>query len=453
MGTSAHSTLLIVDDDVAFVRAAAEIAGSAGYDVSIAGCVEHARTRLRRQSFDLVLLDLSLPDGSGMDLVEDCDLGQTQVVIVTGHPTVETLIRAFRAPLFDYLIKPIQPVEYRELLERTAQTRALPIPSSQGGWCGLVGESAELAQVITQIKRVAATDAAVLIQGESGVGKELVAHAIHANSGRGGEFVALNCGAVAPELLASQLFGHERGSFTGATARHIGYFEQAHGGTLFLDEITEMPLHLQVHLLRALENRTVRRVGGNEDIAVDARIVAATNFPLGRAIGENRLREDLFYRLGEFPLTVPPLRDRADDVVPLANLFLARLNDRYGEHKAFTPAALAQLKRYPWPGNVRELRNLVGRAYLMAGENTISRPLEDVKVNEPLDETASSLTLAVGMSLEEIERRMLIKTLAHFNDDKTKAARVLGVSVKTIYNKLARYHELDSVSGDAMRSA
>ncbi len=451
MGLSARSTMLIVDDDVAFVRAAAEIARSVDYEVTIASSVEQARTRLRRQCFDLVLLDLSLPDGSGMDLVEHCDLGQTQVVIVTGHPTVDTLIRAFRAPLFDYLIKPIQPVEYRELLDRTAQRRPLPIPSSEGGWCGLVGESAELAQVITQIQRVAATDAAVLIQGESGVGKELVAHAIHENSGRGGSFVALNCGAVAPELLASQLFGHERGSFTGATGRHIGYFEQARGGTLFLDEITEMPLHLQVHLLRALENRTVRRVGGNEDIEVDARIVAATNYPLGRAISDNRMREDLFYRLGEFPLTVPPLRERAVDVVPLANLFLARLNERYGVRKVFTPAALDQLRRYPWPGNIRELRNLVGRAYLMAAENTISKPLEDVRVEEPLDETDNSLTLAVGMSLEEMERRMLLKTLAHFNDDKTKAARVLGVSVKTIYNKLARYQQLELVAGDAVQ--
>lgn len=322
------------------------------------------------------------------------------------------------------------------------------------GWCGLIGESAAVHQIVTQIKRAAPSDASILIHGESGVGKELVARAIHSNSERIGEFVALNCGAVAPELLASQLFGHERGSFTGANARHIGYFEQARGGTLFLDEIAEMPLHLQVHLLRALENKTIRRVGGTEDIDVDARIIAATNYPLGRAVADTRLREDLFYRLGEFPIPVPPLRERSEDVIPLAHLFLSRVNERHGVHKTFTSSALEQLRRYAWPGNVRELRNVVGRAYLMAAGTSISDPLVDLRISAPLDDTASSLTLAVGMSLQDMERRMLLKTLKFYNDDKTKAARVLGVSAKTIYNKLARYgiQESDAALTNLLRS-
>jgi DNA-binding NtrC family response regulator len=441
MGQSGQPSLLIVDDDPVFVRAAAEIARSVDYDVTVAGTLEQARSRLQRRHFDLALIDLSLPDGSGLDLVEHCDIARTQVVLVTGHPTVESVIRAFRAPLLDYLVKPIEPVEYRKLLQRTAEQRPLPLPSAEQGWRGLIGASDALRSIIAQVERVGPTDATVLIQGESGVGKEVVARAIHDASGRSGEFVALNCGAVAPDLLASQLFGHEKGSFTGAVGRHAGYFEQARDGTLFLDEITEMPTHLQVHLLRALENRVVRRVGGDEDIPVETRIVAATNWVTARAVAEGRLREDLFYRLGEFPITVPPLRERADDVPPLANLFLARLNERYDSRKVFTAAALEQLRLHPWPGNVRELRNVVGRAFIMAAGDTISEPLDGAPVARPLDETPSSLTIGVGMTFDEIERRMLIKTLEFFKDDKTKAARALGISVKTIYNRLARYQQ------------
>ncbi len=352
---------------------------------------------------------------------------------------VDNVICPFRPTQPDLRVKSIESVAFLELPRATAVEPVKPAVANSEAWCGLVGESEGLSQLITQIKRVAPSDASVLIQGESGVGKELVAQAIHSNSGRKGDFVALNCGAVAPDLLASQLFGHERGSFTGASARHLGYFEQAREGTLFLDEITEMPLHLQVHLLRALESKTVRRVGGGEDIRIDTRIIAATNHPLGRAVADSKMREDLFYRVGEFLLTVPPLRDRSEDVIPLAHFFLTRLNERHGVHKDFSTRALEQLRLYAWPGNVRELRNIVGRAHLMAAETTICDPLQGLRVSQPLDETACSLTLAVGMSLEDIERRMLLKTLKYYNDDKTRTARVLGVSVKTIYNKLVRY--------------
>jgi DNA-binding NtrC family response regulator len=440
----AQPSLLIVDDDVGFVRAAAEIARGGGFDVTIAGTVEQAMSRMRRGNFDLALIDLYLPDGSGLELVECFDLGSTQVVVVTGQPTIESALRAFHTPVIDYLVKPIQPQRYRDVLERVAQQRSLPLPAMPGGWHGIVGASEALRAIITQIERVGPTEASVLIQGESGVGKELVARAIHEVSGRTGPFVALNCGAVAPDLLASQLFGHERGSFTGATGRHTGYFEQSEGGTLFLDEVTEMPIHLQVHLLRARENRVIRRVGGTEDIGVDARIVAATNAPVTQAVGEGKLREDLFYRLGEFPIQVPALRERADDVAPLANLFLARLNERYGNHKTFSAAALEQLRGFPWPGNVRELRNAVGRAYIMTPGDTITDPLGGAKLPGLLEETPSSLTISVGMTFDEIERRMLRKTLDFYGDDKTKAARALGISVKTIYNRLARYEEEDS---------
>lgn len=441
MEPAANPTLLIVDDDVSFVRAAAEIARSASFDITVAGSVSQAEQRLRRETFDLALIDLSLPDGYGLDLVHTCIQHGTEVVLVTGYPTVESAVQACRASLLDYLVKPIDPARYRELLRRVALDRRLPPPTPVGGWHGLVGASVATSLLITQIQRVAPTDAAVLIEGENGVGKELVARAVHAESQRGGPFVALNCAAVAPELLSEQLFGREPAS-AGTAGRHVGYFEQAAGGTLFLDEIDEMPVSLQVQLLNVLEGHGQH---GKDAVPEDGvRIVAATTRTPEQYASEARLRDDLFYRLGEFPITVPPLRERPEDIVVLANLFLARLNERYVVRKSFTGAALEQLRRFSWPGNVRELRNTIGRAHIMAGGEVISDPLGYVRVTTPLQETANTLTVAVGTTFEEIERRMLIKTLEFFGNDKTKAARALGVSVKTIYNHLAKQNPAET---------
>jgi len=286
---------------------------------------------------------------------------------------------------------------------------------------------------------VAPTEASVLIVGESGTGKELVARAIHEESGRSGSLIAVNSGAVPPELLASQLFGHEKGSFTGAHSRQAGFFEQAHGGSLFLDEITEMPLHLQVHLLRVLESKIVRRVGGQVDIPVDVRVISATNRLPQQAIVEGRLREDLFYRLSEFPLSLPPLRDRPDDIPVLADTFLARLNERYRTHRSFAPGVVERFRRHRWPGNVRELRNMVQRAYILAEGNLVDVSIETQHACGPIAEDMHSITFRIGTTVEEIERRMLFKTLAYFGDNKIKAAEALGISAKTIYNWLARY--------------
>lgn len=444
METSVNPSLLIVDDDVSFVRAAAEIARSIPFDITVAGTVQQAETWLRRERFDLAIIDLSLPDGSGLDLIPACSKSGTDVVLVTGYPTVESAVQACRTSLLDYLVKPIEPSRYRALLERAALRRTLPQPVLDGGWHGLVGASDASSLLITQLRRVSPTDASVLIQGDSGVGKEMAARAIHAESGRSGPFVALNCGAIAPDLLAGQLFGQEHDAGGG---RHAGCFEQAAGGTLFLDEVTELPAPLQLDLLQVLESRRLRRAGSNQDLAMDARVVAATNMPISRALVEGKLREDLFYRLGEFPIVVPPLRERPEDITPLANLFLARLNERHGGCKAFTGTALEQLRRFPWPGNVRELHNVVGRAYIMAGGDVISDPLGQIRVTTPIDETPSTLTVAVGTTFEEIERRMLMKTLEFFSNDKTKAARALGVSVKTIYNHLAKHQQNPAETG------
>jgi DNA-binding NtrC family response regulator len=430
-------SLLIVDDDGTFARSAACIGRSHGFDTTIAGTLDEARECLGRQPFDLALVDLGLPDGSGMELLAQFDEHGTRVVLVTGCPTVESAIQAVRMPCSDYLIKPVQPEQYQALLRSVAKLHRGADEDEQPRF-GLVGESKATHELIRQIRLVGPTDASVLIQGESGVGKELVARAVHEASARSGPFVAVNCGAVSAELLASQLFGHERGSFTGATGRHTGYFEQAAGGTLFLDEITEMPAHLQAHLLRALEDRAVRRVGGSSEIAIDTRIVAATNRSTSEAIAEGSFRSDVYYRLGEFPLPVPPLRERPEDIVPLAELFLDRMNARSGTRKRFTPAALRQLQRFPWPGNVRELRNVVGRAHISCQGDAIREPLNDVRGGSALRETPGSFTVTVGMSMDEVERRLLTKTLAFYNHDKTRTARALGISVKTVYNRLAR---------------
>jgi DNA-binding NtrC family response regulator len=433
--------LLIVDADIGFVHAAADVARRQGYEITIAGTLQQALARLEAGGFDLALVELALPDGSGLDLLEHLDLGnRTQAILVTSHPTVETALKALHLPIVDYVVKPLHPAQFRELIEKARGQRVLPPAQGEdSAWHGLAGRSPQIRALREEILRVAPTEAAVFIHGESGVGKELVAAAVHAESGRSGNFVALNCGAVPAELLTSQLFGHEKGSFTGANARHLGLFQQADGGTLFLDEITEMPLHLQVHLLRTLETHTIRRIGGTEEIPVDVRIVAATNRPPDRARQEGKLREDLYYRLAEFPIRISALRERPEDLLPIAQLFLARLNERYGTQRAFPADIEALLSRHAWPGNVRELKNAIQRAYILSEDELVRPELPTRRPSAPLAETASTITFAVGTSLAEIERRMLYKTLAYFNDNKAKAAEALGITTKTIYNRLAGY--------------
>ncbi|HVX05375.1 MAG TPA: sigma-54 dependent transcriptional regulator [Rhodanobacteraceae bacterium] len=302
------------------------------------------------------------------------------------------------------------------------------------------------------IRRVAPLDVGVLVLGESGTGKELVARALHQLSGRTGKFVAVNCGAISPELLSSQLFGHERGAFTGAIQSHAGFFEQARGGTLFLDEITEMSCALQVYLLRVIETHALTRVGGSREFAVDVRVIAASNRDLPQAVAAGELRADLYFRLLEFPLTLPPLRERREDIPLLAQHFLGQLNERYGTAKQFAPDALEKLASRAWPGNVRELLHLVRRHYITAGDGIVidvgDEPVQTLRRRRVGDVQAThdsrlasdgTIHFTVGMTFDAIEREVMLKTLAHVRNNKREAARVLGVSLKTIYNKLLRY--------------
>jgi transcriptional regulator with PAS, ATPase and Fis domain len=304
----------------------------------------------------------------------------------------------------------------------------------------IIGGSAPMRRVFDMIERVAPTDVTVLIIGESGSGKELVAQSIHERSTRArGPFVAINCGAIPATLIEAELFGYEKGSFTGASRAHAGVFERAKGGTLFLDEITEMPIEMQTRLLRVLETQRFCRVGGTQDVVSDIRVVAATNRDPFRAVKDGKLREDVLYRLAVFPIQVPPLRDRGDDVVRLAEWFLAERNDAARTSKRLSDQALAHLVQHPWPGNVRELKNAIERAFILADEELHLVPLGAGTAPTPLGATAASIHVPVGARLDQAERSLIEATLQHYHGNKRRAAQVLGCSLKTLYNKLKGY--------------
>jgi DNA-binding NtrC family response regulator len=312
----------------------------------------------------------------------------------------------------------------------------------------LLGSSRLMRTLRHRIEDVAPTEATVLIVGESGSGKELVARSICQLSHRAQKpFVAVNCGGMSASLLEAHLFGHERGSFTGAAQQRAGYFEQSNGGTLFLDEITEMPVQMQTALLRALEEKRFRRIGGEEEIEVDVRVIAATNRNPAEAVREGKLREDLMYRLSVFPIEVPPLRHRENDVLELADHFLQNLNMASGTRKHFSPGSRERMQRHRWPGNVRELRNSIHRAFILADSNVEVFPTEMSQAGVSRLETGD-LSIALGTRLADAQRALIMATLAHFGGDKEQAARTLGVCLKTLYNRLSSYaQEADMVAG------
>jgi DNA-binding NtrC family response regulator len=373
-------------------------------------------------------------------------------VLVTGHATVDSAVEAFRRGAFDYLTKPVDLPRLREILahaRRSARLRdevgALRRELRELGRFGkLVGGSPAMQKVYDQIQKVAPTDATVLITGETGTGKELVAETLHALSRRSeAPFLPLNCGAVSATLIESELFGHERGSFTGATARRDGYFERANGGTLFLDEISEMPVELQVKLLRAIETQDIQRIGADQSTRVDVRVIAATNRDPELAVAEGRLREDLLYRLNVFPIQVPPLRERGDDVDLLAAHFLALLNQRAGTRKELSRAARERLRAHAWPGNVRELKHVLERAFISSGEEIEAEWLglgSGLSAGAAADPGApvGELPIWVGMSASDAERVLTLATLERYRE-RRRAAEVLGISLKTLYNRLKSY--------------
>jgi transcriptional regulator with GAF, ATPase, and Fis domain len=296
--------------------------------------------------------------------------------------------------------------------------------------------------VLAKVEQVAPTFSTVLLRGETGTGKELVAHAIHINSPREEKpFVRVNCAALAPGILESELFGHEKGSFTGAMERRRGRFELADGGTLFLDEVGDLPMEVQIKLLRTLQERELERVGGNETIKVDVRVVSATNRNLEKMIEEGDFREDLYYRLNVFPINLPPLRDRGADVELLGQAFLDELNSRYNTKKTFPPSVRDMLASYPWPGNVRELKNYVQRAYIMSGAESDSTATVPLQISLAKPSAGTAVTIPFGTSLAEADRQLILATLEQCGGVKTRAAEILGISLKTLYNRLVEYGE------------
>lgn len=429
------SRLLIVDDDREFAAAAATLAEQEGFEVTIAATLADARQRLGDARFDLLLLDLQLPDGHGLDLLHEVDLiPHGRIVVVTGNPTLESAMRAVTEPVIEYLVKPIDPDRWLDMLRETQ--RIQPLASDlQLMRTGLLGRSQVVRETVATLLRIAPTDASVLITGESGTGKELAAHTLHTASDRSGEFIAINCGAIPSEVAAHELFGYELASYSVAGGRQINVFDRAINGTLFLDEVTEMPPALQVYLLRAIEATAMTRADPGAD--APPRVVAATRHDPQQAVAEGRLREDLYYRLADVIVPMAPLRDRDEDAVLLARAFIDRLNARYGKRKRLARGAERVLLRHLWPGNVRELLSAVQRAYLLENDDAIA-VLPAPSPSDAINETDTTLVFSIGMTLADIERRMLLKTLSHFKNDKTAAARSLGISVRTVHNQLAR---------------
>jgi DNA-binding NtrC family response regulator len=441
---------LAVDDDPNFLSALAELIEGQGFTTNTACTLRDARAQVSHRTPDVALVDLYLPDGSGIDLLKDLELGAaTEVVLMTGHADVESAVQALRLGASDYLTKPLDIGRLKSILANVASVQpsasAAAAPVSETPEVGrlglLLGASSPMQALYEMLNRVAPTDASVFLIGESGTGKDLAAQTLHLLSRRTkAPFLPLNCGAISPTLIESELFGHERGSFTGAQRRHKGYFERAHMGSLFLDEITEMPIELQVKLLRVLETGAVVRIGGDQPVDVDVRVIAATNRDPQKAVNDGKLREDLLYRLQVFPIHMPPLRERGDDVQLLADYFLGQLNERQGTGKVFTEDSLDRLRSHLWPGNVRELKNVVHRAFIMADNEITPRCLPREVGGD--SGSVRNLSFQVGTSIEEVERRLIMATLDAYGGNKRKTADVLGVSLKTLYNRLNTYRDV-----------
>jgi two-component system nitrogen regulation response regulator NtrX len=445
---SAKAHLLIIDDDPNTLASLARAFRLAGYEATVADSAVRALGLIEQRRFDLILSDVVMPGKDGLALLEDLRAGglSTPVVMISGQATVEMAVRATRLGAVDFLEKPLSSEKLLVTVENALRLTRLEQENRQlrerVGRHRLVWVSAAMEQVMAQVGRVAPSETRVAILGESGTGKELIARTIHEKSSRhAGPFVTLNCAAVPAELIESELFGHEKGAFTGATGRRVGKFEQAHGGTLFLDEIGDMPLAMQAKLLRVLEEGEIERVGGERPVAVDVRVIVATHRNLERMVGQEKFRDDLFHRIYVFPLRLPPLRERPSDVPVLAEHFLRQIAEQNGwKPRSLSAAASAELQRYDWPGNVRELRNVVERLLLLsAGEGEIDE--ETVRAALPaLHAKGGNSGTAFGSGplaqrVENFERSAIEAELKRQGFHITNAARALGLERSHLYKK------------------
>ena len=446
-----HGKVLVVDDEAAERDGLARLVGQWGYEVETAGSGEEALTLVESQHPAVVVTDLVLPEMDGLALLEKLkETGRPPIVLlVTGQGTVETAVEAMRRGALDYLTKPVDTTRLQVLLEKSIEQESLSREVNflrhqlrqKGSFGQLVGQSKTMQEVYRWIELAATSNAPVLVFGESGTGKELVARTIHELSNRRNKpFVAINCAAIPETLIESELFGHERGAFTGATERRLGCFELADGGTLFLDEIAEMDNSTQAKLLRVLQEGSFRRVGGGkQEIQVDVRVVAATNRVPNEAISQSQLREDLFYRLNVFSIALPALRERKDDIPLLARTFVDEFNRQDNRQvRGMTPDTERALDRYSWPGNVRELRNVIQRAVVLSGSGLIDAEHLPDNVLKGITPTPQAAPGSIR-TIRELEREEILRALDETRQDKRKAAALLGISLKTLYNKLAKY--------------
>ncbi len=438
--------ILIVEDNTNLAQSAAQLLEMRGAAVDLAGGLEEAERLLRERAYGLVLVDLMLPDGSGLDLI-DGHQGREglRFVVMSGHPSLTAAVRRRYRQRAEFLLKPFSADELIGVFRQAAPELDAPEPPApaelEDPFADWVGSSAALEKVKHQIRSVARLDTTVFLLGESGTGKELAARSLHRLSNRNqGPFLTLNCGAMPETLIANELFGHEKGSYTGANKSQAGLFERAAGGTVFLDEITELPMEHQPHLLRVLETQTVTRLGGTRSVPIDVRIIAASN-RVGQALVQDEiLREDLFYRLMVFPIVLPPLRERREDVPELVNQILDAWNREHGTELSCAQAVMDSLVEHGWPGNVRELKHTVQRLAILNEGRIVEPPGffdSFAGTEEPDDESG----VPVGTSIRELERRLILATLEHFDGDRGRTAETLGISQKTLYNRLKAYEQ------------
>jgi two-component system, NtrC family, response regulator HydG len=471
----APATVVVVDDDHDFVVVVERVLRRAGYRVEVFETGEACIEGLSRVLPDAVCLDLTLPGMSGLETLEHLHTTHPllPVIMLTATSSVETVVAAMQMGAYDYLQKPMDPTRLQTAIKNAVEHSTLKLRATQlereagekSGYGQIIGQSPVMRQLFRQMDRLAMSDITVLVQGESGTGKELVARALHEHSGRRRKpFVALNCAAIPETLQESELFGHERGAFTGATERRIGKFEQAHGGTLFLDEVAELSPALQAKLLRALQSRTFHRVGGNVEVQSDFRLIAATHTRIAELARAGRFREDLYFRLAVFELDVPPLRDRREDVQTLAETFIAGVAAREGRKPVLSPRALQRLIAYDWPGNVRELENAMHRAVVACNGDQIqpedlppavrhtavsaAAPVSSLEETDRVEPTrtsdaqpaAGSATWPVTtLNIDALERAAIEEALRQSSGNATEAMKRLGIGRTTLYRKLKHY--------------
>lgn len=440
--------VLIVDDDQHSNSILHELMVAEGYSVIITENLKQVQIQIALQKPDLVICNLNLKDDYEFYFFQILEKKEKiKIIFMEETPSLDKAINVFRHGATDYFAKPIDTAYIQSLLKNWSIKNNQHIEKifsekkikDVKDFSFMLGESPAMKNIFHQIERVAPTEVPVLILGESGTGKELVAQKIHAKSGRHKQpFFPINCGAISPQLIESEIFGHEKGSFTGAERQHKGYFERASGGTLFLDEVVEMPIELQVKLLRVLEAGSFMRIGSNQEIQTNVRIIAATNRHPETAINDGKLRLDLYHRLNVFPIKIPSLRERGQDIELLAKKFLDEFNSENSTKKYFSKNLFNKLCDHPWPGNVRELRNYIQRAYILADDLIDANLVAPENFYGSIDDTLT-LTIPVGTSLADVDRKLIFATLELCDGVKKRAADVLGISLKTLYNRLEEY--------------